>query len=1047
MIRLHRSYGKYQKNRGFALILAIFFSVALQGGLTSGMYNMMRLQRQAQHTADEMRLNWVAEAVLERAIKLLSDHVSAEGAFPNRDHLGRVQFAIENAPFGSLNASLTESQSYEAYLTSWFDSLASIYPQTLSDISVSAEHITITDQSTSEMIVGDRSRHYVIEVTTQKMVDGIPTTFQTTVRQEFVISRSKLFDFSVFCSDDCEITAGPSFTLQGPIFSNKHIYLMIDQNNRLTLTRADSVSGVIDPEPYVIRTAKGGHIYFYFKRMLGANYFLGNDVYKNSVSRDYLSLNGLEIYPGFSSQLQLSEPLPYFYYFKNGAECDISTVNSSTSGFGDNCKTNRIFVENWSGGYDQLFGNALNGRPNPRPRMYPQNMLNAAYYAGADRHDTTNKFYTVSYGGQKTLSVSSAYDQSNIDTPLVNPISLDLSVYQGAQPLVAEGDDPKDIPIKFRWIDPLTVGDSAELRGNKLHSKADVEFLIGCQRGGDVQAKFVPHDPRFFDRPDNNLLKPVQASDARGASIKYEIDIGNLTGRFPDAQVVYFHVCGDDSGLRLVNGAKLPQDGFTFVSSGKIWIKSDYNTFDYSKQRHCTEGEWDGGECVVPSAAIFSDSFGVLSKQWNDAWVPLNNGQTDPNREVRKVTENVMINTALATGNVPSRLRCNPAFATVSGIDGNGSEICLPKTDFENLPVVRRYAPGPDNMGRLLGPEYGDNDHAYQCPKRNGAFAYTQGRNISDSGCEYYREGFNVYHYYVNPKSRTYRQAVRKALAMVNGDRSAVQIPLCRGYLEADANLDGMVDDKDDEIWDAQQNQTGQALDADFNGDGVVNRRDRSVWQRGRGPVDCADVRIPIFADPRYGLIKPNLLYVDNVNQLKAAPPFPGVHFTTLNRIDLTGRTTYSTMRVYYCGNEMFANPPSYECVGIPAEGTTNPRNCCLNGQSPRVENRPDYSKPATVYPPGLKYYFRDYEPLYVPTYSGGIENLINLQEDWSGKTLRFLGTLSIPWEAQKLTKDYGVYYYRAPFRKFDYNERLRFATPPGTPRLLSIQRRSWSRN
>jgi hypothetical protein len=97
---------------------------------------------------------------------------------------------------------------------------------------------------------------------------------------------------------------------------------------------------------------------------------------------------------------------------------------------------------------------------------------------------------------------------------------------------------------------------------------------------------------------------------------------------------------------------------------------------------------------------------------------------------------------------------------------------------------------------------------------------------------------------------------------------------------------------------------------------------------------------------------------------------------------------------------------------------------------------------------PKVRYTYLDYSPLYSTVYSGGVENLINLQEDWRGRTLRFLGTLAIPWTAEKATKDYSPYYYKAPNRKVEYNENLRTADgrPPGTPNLLSLERKRWSR-
>jgi hypothetical protein len=91
--------------------------------------------------------------------------------------------------------------------------------------------------------------------------------------------------------------------------------------------------------------------------------------------------------------------------------------------------------------------------------------------------------------------------------------------------------------------------------------------------------------------------------------------------------------------------------------------------------------------------------------------------------------------------------------------------------------------------------------------------------------------------------------------------------------------------------------------------------------------------------------------------------------------------------------------------------------------------------------PPALLYYHtgREY-PLWEPKYSGGLENLINLQEAWNqtdgsgvvtSRTLRFFGSLIMPWDSYDLQKTdgtpafYSTLYYNAPIRDFNYNANL----------------------
>jgi hypothetical protein len=118
---------------------------------------------------------------------------------------------------------------------------------------------------------------------------------------------------------------------------------------------------------------------------------------------------------------------------------------------------------------------------------------------------------------------------------------------------------------------------------------------------------------------------------------------------------------------------------------------------------------------------------------------------------------------------------------------------------------------------------------------------------------------------------------------------------------------------------------------------------------------------------------------------------------------------------------------------------------------------------------PSLSYLDPVNDPLYQTRYSGRLENLINLQENWkkSNKVdsfvLRFSGTFSAPWFSRELVRAgivkfgsnperttmtnlyYNTEYYTAPERRFDYNESLRANPPPETPGTFSIQRQNFS--
>ena len=85
----------------------------------------------------------------------------------------------------------------------------------------------------------------------------------------------RIDDFALFYNEELEIAPGPTQTLQGPIFSNKNIYLMTDRDQILTLRTPKNLGA--NPQDYILHSA--GNIYSGFKRVLAENYLLKNPTY------------------------------------------------------------------------------------------------------------------------------------------------------------------------------------------------------------------------------------------------------------------------------------------------------------------------------------------------------------------------------------------------------------------------------------------------------------------------------------------------------------------------------------------------------------------------------------------------------------------------------------------------------------------------------------------------------------------------------------------------------------------------------------------------
>lgn len=79
------------------------------------------------------------------------------------------------------------------------------------------------------------------------------------------------------------------------------------------------------------------------------------------------------------------------------------------------------------------------------------------------------------------------------------------------------------------------------------------------------------------------------------------------------------------------------------------------------------------------------------------------------------------------------------------------------------------------------------------------------------------------------------------------------------------------------------------------------------------------------------------------------------------------------------------------------------------------------------------------------PQYNGGLENVLRFQENWSGRTVTFRGSIIDLWYAEEVTGpwEYGNY-YTAPNRNWGFDTMYRRQAPPGIPRVFGIEQISW---
>ena len=1083
------------KNRaGFALVMAIFLVIGLETVIAGAMLNMMRLQREAQRSADEMRISWIADAVMERTVKLLLDYIEkTEGEFPDRiiTEVNGEKIVIGGADNASANA-VTGGvhQDFDDYIVSWYENALrnkSEYSPALSQISISDVKIIQLEQDPSG---ADLWRRYRVDVTGKKLSGTAPTAFKATISQEMKLLGGQLFNFFVFCNEDCEFTAGPSTDLQGPIFSNKDIYLMNDAGSTLRLLQADNFDLPGNPEPYVIHAA--GHIYFYFPRLVGRNYMLDDPKYFNAVPHAYkfAGTQTPEVFPGYD--LAPGDPLnkkypPFFHFVNNFADLGCATGVASN---GTPCATNTIKVQtgpNLSTDFAQLI-------PARSPMVLKTLSGYVDYWNRAS--NSIDNYYTSDYGTSGQTSLSSAFNVNNLadvdlidivvdgdpqtvdflnsdSDPPANPNRLANPAYGSG--MVQDEVPQKKLPIRSTGVSENETHALIERCTSNPSNKnnpcgTDESFKLHAKAARKLTRTGTANNTRstsFIQFSNWGILTqaPGASQDYRSPGyIVFTLDMARLLARFgenAESMLIYFSIKEDINTrgyntLRVINGSKLPRNGVTIATDGSLWIQGDYNTFDYNTGKYCTEPDpsqpdknfWDNGNCHVPPAAIFSDNFGALSNEWKTRLEGYGSGRP---LSGRLVLNDVMVNTAVAAGYRPSqlstwRLQSPWGRGMCSGSDcpfaflGGGPLWTIPNTSPFSSPPKTGLLTDFFGTSMVAGRTFRCDDESYKNYP-------TQGLSGVTPSCEFYEERPGIY--FLNPKTTTY-QIARARLGST--------LPCT---LVGDINGDNYVDAADWVAWQKNKGRKGPNLAADLDGNNVVDDADEAVRRAHFGnsiPSNCLDnVRIPIFADAN----------TINNPEPTAVPGYPGVYFSILYKGYLYGAISQPRdCEVYYTCSAGSPDPgPPYTPIPKddnhcqwqdcePGEESTCAGagwiNCSVRCPSNnwslatrRTRNCHD-SGPPVVIPPKLSWN-TNYWPIYELEYSGGIENLINLQEDWRGRTFRFLGTLSAPWFSERL-KAYNPDIYSAPSRKFDYNEDLRAEPPPGTPGVFSLERGRWSR-
>ena len=1001
---------------GFALLYAIFLAIAVEIGIIGSLYTMARHQREVQTDLNRVQMRMLNVSAVNEVLRNFKEYLGTHPNFPQHD----------------VNS---EVHDFDNPLSSWYNNASTGFKNRYSHVSGFFD-LDLSNLKVRKVAESDGGGVWWREYEISSRVKSLWVPMQSEIKQKVRISNGKLFDFSIFSNVDLEIQGGPSFDLQGPIFSNGNIYLMNNPGSLLKLLRPSNIDSPESREPYIMRAA--GNIYFGQNRAFAPNYLLTNAGYSQNVPSEYTDPlnNGLEINVAMdlSSYLPVFRFAPFIYHFNNGTS--FKTASGGTPGNSPEvCVQNNqncVWVDT-GGTFTKLV-----------PYHPPMKSITWFYPSYGSR------YYTVVAGSQYGepssqgfISMSNAVDINNypgIDpawtpaapttySPPVNP-SWQNSLFNGSggqSDVIAQGMPTRSIPIgdpvnpsgAHLLIEPIMDSDTTAIKESKFQQKAidfgsGIGFNIHCLKSEILEPIYVAiydcADAQYIS-PDFQALIDLNVAQYQNTASFFDfriasprtyisIDINKLLQFYPQAKMIYVRLLNGlmapfskpPRALRIINAKRLPKTGLTIATNGRIYIQGNYNTYLYENADGSSRMAADGTTLCQDIPAEDSDSGNAApcyctDTEWDndacapppaaifsDSFVALSSNWSDTYTSTMPPVE----------GRLASDTIINVGIAT-----GIRRSQLLNSTYFSTSCVADMS--NCEANGTWLSP---------------------------DDSTTYYR-GSDKSYYYVNKCSGKYLTAYATSKAKAGGDTTSTKLP------------PPPVTDLNDPAPECEA----------YNAKTATEKYNADSW------------RLPIFTDM---IRQPGGEYSWKDHKSDSAPvpvrAFKGVYFRRLNSSRIFFDGTICVLSGP-CPGENTICPDGTVCQGtrgminnsrctlVSAETgayscnscETPPACTCYQGQAcdPNAAN----FDPTVVY--GGDYYYN----LYTVEYSGGLENVVNLQENWAGKSLRFLGTTAITWYADGLNSyPYKTSYYVAPNRKFRYNgQRMVMDPPPGTPGTFAM--------
>ena len=218
-------------------------------------------------------------------------------------------------------------------------------------------------------------------------------------------------------------------------------------------------------------------------------------------------------------------------------------------------------------------------------------------------------------------------------------------------------------------IEPPKAGYTDPLGGKRYYDQAGVKILIDSSNNvvirdhnNNVLSSSSTSDAAILYSVFKNAITTNQTitDNREGASVRLAtLDMGAVSTQIRNGTLTNFNgiiYIADTSasntggtpkrGIRLKNGATMPNGGLTVASQNPIYIQGDYNTGNNPASNSGDPSNPEGTGYDRQPCAVIGDAVNILSNAWNDSKSASDLSQ--------RVASNTTVNAAMVAGIVPS---------------------------------------------------------------------------------------------------------------------------------------------------------------------------------------------------------------------------------------------------------------------------------------------------------------------------------------------------------------------------------------------------------